>query len=162
MASTYTPIATSTLGSAAASVTFSSISSAYTDLVIVCNAKSASTPTIRLEFNSDTGSNYSSTILYGDGSSAGSVRVTNETSMNIGGVVPEFGTAVININNYSNATTYKTAISKYATVSGTYSEVGAKVGLWRSTAAISTIKISTASSTFSTGSMFTIYGITAA
>jgi hypothetical protein len=31
---TYTPLATQTLGSAAASVTFSSISGAYTDLVV--------------------------------------------------------------------------------------------------------------------------------
>jgi len=159
---TYTPIQTTTLGSAQASYTFSSIPSTYTDLIIVCNAKSAGTPTIRLGFNSDTGSNYSSTILYGDGSSAGSVRVSNETSMNIGGVVTEFGTTIINVMNYSNSTTYKTVIGDYRMVSAAYGEAGAKVGLWRNTAAISSITISTASSTFSIGSTFTLYGITAA
>ena len=39
---TYEPIETQTLDSAAASVTFSSISGSYTDLVLVINAASAS------------------------------------------------------------------------------------------------------------------------
>jgi hypothetical protein len=42
MAITYEPIATTTLGTAAASVTFSSISGAYTDLVLVCNGNKSS------------------------------------------------------------------------------------------------------------------------
>ena len=159
---TYEAIATQTLGSATSTVTFSSIPSTYTDLIIVVNAKSAGTPTIRLQFNSDTGSNYSSTILYGDGTSAGSVRVSNEASINIGAVVTEFGTTIIHVMNYSNSTTYKTALGDYRMTSSAYGEAGAKVGLWRSTSAISTIVISTASNTFSTGSSFSLYGIKAA
>jgi hypothetical protein len=160
MAKTYTPIATTTLTSAAASVTFSSISGAYTDLVLICNSRATSgTPTTRLQFNSDTGSNYSTTLIYGDGSSAGSVRVTNEASTNSGGLADEFGNTIINLNNYSNSTTYKTVISRYNFVAPAYSETGAKVSLWRNTAAITSILVFPASSTFLSGSTFTLYGI---
>ena len=58
--STYTPIATQTLGSAAASVTFSSIPQGYTDLVLVDNVKSASgagDSELDVRFNGDSGSN---------------------------------------------------------------------------------------------------------
>ena len=37
--STYTPLATNTLSSSSASITFSSISGSYTDLVLVMNRK---------------------------------------------------------------------------------------------------------------------------
>jgi hypothetical protein len=50
---TYTPLATQTLGSAAASVTFSSISGAYTDLVLVLNIKSTSSNYPTMILNSD-------------------------------------------------------------------------------------------------------------
>jgi hypothetical protein len=45
MAITYEPIATTTLGSAAASVTFSSISGSYTDLVLVVTGIGATVTT---------------------------------------------------------------------------------------------------------------------
>lgn len=161
--STYTPLATQTLGSAAASVTFSSISGSYTDLVLVCNSKLTTSNTqIRLQFNGDTASNYSVTLIYGDGTSAGSVRTSNATSANIGGLADEFGTTVINLNNYSNSTTYKTAIARYNFVAPSYSETGAKVCLWRSTSAITSILVFPTTSTFTTGSTFSLYGIAAA
>jgi hypothetical protein len=159
---TYVALATNTLSSATASVTFSSISGAYTDLVLITNVKATSgTPTIRMQFNSDTGSNYSTTLIYGDGSSAGSVRVTNEASTNSGGLANEFGNTIFNLNNYSNSTTYKTILTRYNFI-GSYSETGAKVSLWRNTAAITSILVFPASSTFASGSTFTLYGIAAA
>ena len=73
MAVTYTPITSNTLTSATASVTFSSISGTYTDLVLVVSAQSASTNVdLAMRFNSDSGTNYSNTRLYGTGSAAGS------------------------------------------------------------------------------------------
>ena len=72
MANTLIPIQTYTLSATTASVTFSSISGAYTDLVLVCNSKLTTSNTqIRLQFNGDTASNYSTIILYGDGASPG-------------------------------------------------------------------------------------------
>ena len=64
MPNTYEPIATNTLGSAASSVTFSSIPSTYTDLIVVMNyANSTGLADVFFRFNGDTGSNYSDTIL---------------------------------------------------------------------------------------------------
>ena len=66
--STYTPLSTTTLGSAQATVTFSSISGSYTDLVLVMNTIGTSAGgDVQVQFNSDTASNYSCTILYGTG-----------------------------------------------------------------------------------------------
>jgi hypothetical protein len=77
MAITYEPIATTTLSSAAATITFSSISSAYTDLRLVFVGTSvANSNNCIVTFNSDTGFNYSQTALYGTGATAGSSRQT--------------------------------------------------------------------------------------
>ena len=163
MATTYTPIATTTLGSAQASVTFSSISGSYTDLVLVVNGQAATSQQIALQFNSDTGSNYSVTALYGDGTSAASGRTTSQTAMF--GAFGWFGngtqsTSIIQIQNYSNTTTYKTAIGR-GNLSSNYVHAG--VGLWRSTSAITSIYIYVNGGyNWTSGTTFTLYGITAA
>jgi hypothetical protein len=61
---TYVAIAEQTLGTAAASVTFSSIPGTYTDLVLVLSVQDASGNTFALQFNGDTSTNYS-TVLTG-------------------------------------------------------------------------------------------------
>jgi len=158
--STYTPIATTTLGSAAATVTFSSISGSYTDLILVADTQNASgADNFLLNFNSDTGSNYSVTRLNGNGTSASSSRATNQTVLQCGEVNSTRSTTIVHIMNYSNSTTYKTTITRQNTASAS---VAANVNLWRSTAAITSILISTSSYNFSAGSQFTLYGIQAA
>jgi len=161
--STYTPIATTTLGSAQATVTFSSISGSYTDLVlIVQNSNSAGINSISLNFNSDTSSNYSMTFISGDGSTASSGRETSQTKLNVGGTSTDMGNVTIcNIMNYSNATTYKSTVSRSGWTG--YALIRAFAGLWRSTSAITQIDIKVISgANFNTGSTFTLYGIAAA
>ena len=162
--STYTPLATNTLGSATSSVTFSSISGSYTDLFIVINSGStASGQDIRCRFNSDSGSNYSLTYVTGNGSAASSGRSSSQTSMPLdyngylsGSIAT---TTIINCMNYSNTTTYKTILGRFNTAAfGT----DMAVGLWRSTSAITSIEFLTSASTFLSGSTFTLYGIAAA
>jgi hypothetical protein len=161
MPNTYTELRQTLVGTATSSVTLDLTGiSGYTDLALVCNAKvTTGTPTIRLQFNSDTGNNYSATILYGDGSAAGSVRVSNQASINQGLCTTEFGTTQIHLMNYSNATTNKTTLCDYRNIGPTYGEAGAITGLWRNTAAITSITIFPASSTFAVGSTFSLYGI---
>lgn len=164
---TYTQIASTTLGSSAASVTFSSIPSTYTDLVIVSFAANTAVNAngMGIRFNSDTATNYSKTYLYGDGTSAVSGRGTSQTNISISNLPISssgaFATTVTNIQNYSNATTYKTVLSRGGGAN-TGNLVIAYVGLWRSTAAISTIDLINDSGSFITGSTFNLYGITAA
>ena len=80
--STYSTIATTTLASAAASYTFSSIPTTYTDLILVLNGSFDTFNNVRFQVGNgsvDTGSNYSATRLLGDGSAASSDRISNTT-----------------------------------------------------------------------------------
>ena len=162
MALTYEPISSTTLGSDTASVTFSSISGSYTDLVLIISAKNTGGSGYNLygRFNSDTGTNYSTTYLGGNGSSAFSGRDSSQSQMRFGftnnsNMQPQ----IIHIQNYSNTTTNKTTLVRgNDSGSGTY----AIVNLWRSTAAINTIYLyQELSANFVSGSTFTLYGVKA-
>ena len=158
--STYTPIATTTLGSAAASYTFSSIPSTYTDLVLVY-AGTGDNGDLYLQFNGDTGANYSVTNLYGNGTSAGSNRGSNNSVSYVPGLIrsTQPSSPITHIMNYANTTTYKTFIARAG--SADY-EVMARVGLWRSTAAITSIAIKNTGGNLNSGSVITLYGIASA
>jgi len=157
MPSTYTPIATTTLGSNAGSVTFSSVPSIYTDIIAVCNINLSGGSTIYTQVNGDNGNNYSKTSLEGDGSTASSSRNSNINSPLFGysGSTTNPNNCIINYMNYANTTTNKTIIGR-----GNASDyLVASVALWRNTAAINEIKIL---GSFATGSTFSIYGVKSA
>lgn len=158
---TYEPIATTTLGSAQASVTFNSFSG-YTDLFLVVNATSTANNNMDLRFNSDSASNYSRTVVLGDGSTASSNRASSQTFIRCtsdGIISTGSSMQTVNIMNYANSTTYKTTIGRANNAAfGT----DAIVGLWRSTAAITSLTLTLSTNNFSAGSTFTLYGIAAA
>jgi hypothetical protein len=165
---TYTPIARTTLSSAAASVTFSSISGSYTDLILVATGTvSGNTYGGWLQFNSDTGTNYSWTNISGNGTTASSGRnssIANTSNWYIGPANGWSNTSqnnvVLHIFNYANTTTNKTWLSRTANPANA---TEATVGLWRSTAAITSITLGVQSSlNYNSGSTFTLYGILAA
>lgn len=166
MATTYEPIATTTLGSATNSITFSSISQSYTDLVLVCNglANTASSFDIQVGNGSvDTGANYSILLLAGDGTSASGYRESNTTACQQMGIVYTTPmNSIIHFINYSNASgsTYKTLVSRNNNTG--FRGAASTIGLWRSTAAISAIKIGTGGANMSIGFTATLYGIKAA
>jgi hypothetical protein len=163
MAITYEPIATTTLTTSASSVTFSSIGSGYTDLVLVINAAASTLANTGLRFNSDSGSNYSSTILAGDGSAAGSFRYSNATygQINYYGYLEttRIVNQVVHIMNYSNSTTYKSYLGR---ANNTSNGTDATVGIWRNTNAITSVSFVLNTGTISSGSTFSLYGIAAA
>ena len=169
MPATYEPIASTTLGSNTGVVEFSSIPSTYTDLILVGLTGAASgTPSLRVRFNTDTGSNYSGTVLGGNGSSATSARDSSQTSGYGGSRLTEMSTAVentitIHIQSYANTNVFKTWL--YA-AAGPAKNVERGVGLWRSTSAIDTVKLSLGGSfpTVDTlsGTTWSLYGIKAA
>lgn len=159
--STYTPLASITLSAAASSVTFSGIPQTYTDLVLVLAGAQNTAGSNYIELNSDTGTNYSYTFMYGDGTSAASSRDSSKGPSQ-GGILFYFGTdqnnAILNFQNYSNTTTYKTILSR----SNGSGYTSARVGLWRSTSAITQIKVYAGSTnTFNSGTTFNLYGIDA-
>ena len=165
MAKTYEPIATHTIATAVSSYTFSSIPSTYTDLVIVLNGgntRADTSDSLTIRFNGDTGSNYSNTNLEGNGSAASSSRNSSATTMRIADVAANSSglgsVAIINILNYSNTTTYKTALGR-GNVANAY--VSARVGLWRSTSAITSVILlaQEGAANWAVGTTFTLYGI---
>ena len=164
--STYEPIATTSPTTSPTEIIFSSIPSTYTDLVLILCGKSSGANNVYVHVNSDTGNNYSYTTLTGDGSTAASYRNSNISS----GLLLDYTSYPNNTNNdiiiahflnYSNSTTFKTCISRGSNASF---GVDANVSLWRSTSAITNLKIRLGggSATWSTGTIATLYGIAAA
>ena len=111
---TYDQIFTTTLTTAVASVTISSIPSAYTDLVMVFNGSASATDSLYTRFNGDTATNYSSTVLYGNGTTALSDKRLSFNAAIIfdGGSTTTQHNNILHLMNYSNTTTYKTGISR--------------------------------------------------
>jgi hypothetical protein len=66
--------------------------------------------------------------------------------------------SIINIQNYSNSTTYKTVLARSNNAA---TGTDATVALWRSTSAITSIDYYLNSGSWATGSTFTLYGIKA-
>jgi hypothetical protein len=162
---TYVALQKTTLTSTAATVTLSSIPQGYTDLVLVMSPLRDATSGgyITAQFNSDSASNYSNTAMYGTGTTSLSSRTTSQTFCYINWSLSTLSTTepnaiIASFQNYSNTTTNKTYISRANAAS---TGVDAIVGLWRNTAAISTIAISRTTGSFASGSTFSLYGIAA-
>jgi hypothetical protein len=160
--STEVAIATTTLGSAASSITFSSIPSTYTDLRIVIVPTAASNANFGFRFNSDSGSNYSRTRLAADGTSVTSSVNSNQTELQITnsfsiGTTPTLRT--LDIFSYAGSA-YKTILfGENADLNGS-GGLNRQVGLWRSTSAITSINFfAQGAVNFAAGTTATLYGI---
>lgn len=165
---TYEPLATTTLGSSAATINFNSISGAYNDLIIVLSGVSTSSNNVFGRFNSDTGTNYSVTRLSGSGSAVFSDRSANQnylTLSNYGWPTTTTGehNMFIQVMNYSNPNIFKTVINRSNRANA---GVDVIANSWRSTAVITSISLSTngfsGATQWSSGTTATLYGIAAA
>lgn len=160
---TYTPLANITLGSSAASVTFSSISQAYRDLVLVASVSSSSaTGYMKMRVNSDTGSTYNEVIMSGDGTTARSGSGASGTSFDLQywGQVSASSRQQMKADflDYSTTDKHKTILhrgdnSAYATEAMAFR--------WASTSAITAIQVYTVGFDFAIGSTFALYGVAA-
>lgn len=159
---TYEPIATTTLGSAQSSVTFSSISSSYTDIVVVIDGTATTSfGQLQMRINGDTGTTYSTAYFWGTGSAAVSDRDSNISGgMNPGFIGTGQGNNIFHIQNYANTTNNKVVIAR-SSVPG--NRVAITTNLWRSTSAITEVRFNIlGGDTFASGTTFTLYGIAAA
>jgi hypothetical protein len=162
---TYVALGLTTVSSATSSVTINlSGISGYKDLVLVGNAKAANNASLALQFNGDTGSNYSYQVIDGDGTTAAGNRQSNTAAIQaIGwsiamGSTTNWSCFTANIMNYSNSSTFKPVLIRSAAVN-TSNAMGTDLfsGVWRNTAAITSITV--LGNTISAGSTFAIYGI---
>jgi hypothetical protein len=166
----YESIATVTVGSGGSlSITFSSIVGTYKHLQIRGIAKYLNTAggSMRLQFNSDTGSNYSYHYLSGDGASASAGAGTSGTFIapSIGQQdTGQFTASVIDILDYSNTNKYKTSRILSGLDKNGSGSMQLSSGLWMSTSAITSITLTPQSNTTPTNqfeqySSFALYGI---
>jgi len=165
---TYVALDKVTVGTATPSITFSSIPSTYTDLIIVANFNTATgNQSTNITFNGDTGSDYSWTYLLGNGTTASSSRGSSDNRIYNGSSATATSgnttNSIIQVQNYANTTTYKTIISR-SNAADYFAQ--ATVGLWRgstgsATQAITSITLTCPSYNYIAGSTFSLYGITA-
>jgi hypothetical protein len=165
MATTYSLIASSTVGSGgASSITFSSIPSTFTDLLVKISTKT-SFDWLACEFNNSGGTAYDQFYVRGDGSNTSSGNQDNQaaayatiTGQNV--TANTFGNAELYIPNYTS--------SKYKSILGdgiseanqTAAYVYLVSSLWENTAAITQIKLTKASGgNFDQYSTAYLYGI---
>jgi hypothetical protein len=163
-------IETKTLGTAAASIEFTSIPQTFTDLVILFSFRN-STDSYggSARFNGDTStSNYSSRRLFGNGTAPASDSNTSLGRFTFFGGVSSlatantFGNGSLYIPNYTSATAKSMSADTVSENNATLSYQVIDAGLWNQTAAITAVSIFPAagSTDMVAGSTFSLYGIT--
>lgn len=152
----YIALATTTLGSAAATVTFSSIPATYKDLVVVMGSRASAGQQANLRLNSSSASIYSEVVMLGFSGGAISytssgtsfTQILNNTSGD---------TTIINIMDYSATNKHKTVLMR---TNSSGASTMAQAGRWASTDAINTVSLEMqGGATFSIGSVLSLYGV---
>jgi hypothetical protein len=163
MANTYTLIASSTVGSGgAATITFSSIASTYTDLKVVVSGRNStsSTSDLILKFNGSS-SGYTQKYIIGTGVSAvsGSQTYGQIGIMAGNSTANTFATNETYIPNYASSN-YKSFSSDDAYENNaTQAYASFWANLWSNTAAITSIELSSGTGNFVQYSTAYLYGI---
>lgn len=166
MTVTYDCIATTTTSGNATTITFSSIPSTYTDLILIYNGGLSGFDFLYSRYNGDTGSNYSGSALFGQGTSVGGHRYSSQTYNNLIGWGIGQGTALTSIGaihflDYANTTKFKSIMARNANPESGGGNSN-EVHLWRSTSAINSISLTGVNSrTMTNGSTFALYGVKA-
>jgi hypothetical protein len=158
----YESIATVTVGSGgSSSIDFTSIPSTYTHLQIRAIGIGTGFAYSYLGFNSDTATNYSYHQLSGDGataSSAGGASTTLIYALQGASSATFPASGVIDILDYTDTNKYKTVRVLAGYDKNGTGEMYFRSGNWRSTSAITSIKLSPNTS-FAQYSSFALYGI---
>ena len=171
--SSYESIASATGTGSAGNIVFNSIPGTYSALQIRANARdtyndgSSILLDLQMQFNGDTGSNYTKHFLTGNGSSASASGGTSRTTMEVAALPSATATTsmmsgvLINIQDYASTTKYKT-VRSFSGMDGnaanTQYVVTLRSNLWLSTSAITSITLIPATA-FTTSTTFALYGI---
>lgn len=163
MPATFEPIATTTLSSAASTITFSSIPNTYTDLRLVLTGSFSASTKSTITFNSTTGSStaYSQTLLNGNGSSASSGRYTSQPEIIAGEFAPTTNSLFMvawDIFSYAGSTN-KTILGEFSGDQNGSGSTSRVVALYRSTSAVTTITLGRSTGNYNAGTTATLYGI---
>lgn len=160
---TYKPIANVTLGSSASSVTFSSISQAYRDLILIATGTGTGNVNLCARFNGDSGGNYYDVYGYGTGSSSVSSYDNAFDKFNISAAAywstSNPATTTLQLFDYSATDKHKVGLSRSNNANVA---VDMQAARWANTAAVTSLSVvpSNANS-FAAGSTFALYGVAA-
>jgi hypothetical protein len=166
----YVDISFQTLGSAAASVTFTDIPAAYQDLRLEILARgdtSATNVAALMTLNGDTGTNYRTQINRANNATASVSASVSATPPSIAsltaatGPTDRAGRATLHLPHYADTTFHKSGYSlnyhlRGTTTAGNYLDYYA--WWWDSTDAIDEIVLTASAGNFAAGSRFRLYG----
>ena len=148
-------------------ITFNNIPQTFQDLYLVVYGRSTHSSLDGLHI-AVSGSNHSTTELWGDGSSATSARLTGQGAWVARVGLPAanatsgiFGAAYCHILNYANTTTNKTALIRTAADTNGAGATELAVGLWSSTSAITTLQVGARNGSLLAGTTAALYGVKA-
>jgi hypothetical protein len=158
---TYIALATITLGSSASTVTFSSIPATYRDLVLVAQHKVTGAGETDVQFNADTGNNYTTVTMRG-GASASVFSATYTANgikpqNSVGGSTSTNDFFQLEIMDYSATDKHKTSLLRSGNASSAF--VQNHNVRWANTAAITSVKCTATGTSYASGSTFSLYGI---
>jgi hypothetical protein len=160
MALTYEPIASTTLGTGAATIDLASIPTTYTDLKIIFTGITASGDTLEMRFNNNSNANYSRVRVSGDGSATATGRNAVQTRFSIGDIYstqPFF--IECDVMGYAGSNR-KTMLYTHSLDRNGNGEIIKGACLWNATAAITEVNFFTASANnFNAGTTISVYGI---
>ena len=173
----YDLLETEILTGSQSSVTFSNLNSTYgadyqhlqLRMVTRDNRAISGTNNIRLQVNSDSGSNYADHGLYGNGSSVLSYANTSQSQFNALSINPSnsdtadaFGAAVVDFLDCFETSKYLTIRSLSGVTVAAGSTIRLSSSVWMNTNALDTLLIYPSSASFVTGSRFSLYGLRSA
>jgi hypothetical protein len=167
----YQLIETVALTSSASSIEFTSVPQDGVDLLLKVSLRHSGFGTAGsagLQFNADTGSNYSTRRLQGTGSTTQSNTQTAETYMNFFGAggsttADTFNNAHAYIANYTSSSTKAVSVDLVIENNATASLQVIQAGSYTGTSALSSLKvfITSGTSQFVSGSTASLYKVTA-
>jgi hypothetical protein len=156
-------IATATGTGSSGTITFSSIPSTYASLHIRMFSKDSSNNQNGIRFNSDSGSNYATHWLLGDGSTASAAALTSTNRVSyIGqsvGTTSIGGVSIIDVHDYASSTKNKTVRALTGWDTNGSGEIRLTSGLWLNTAAVTSLSIINLGDNFATSTVISLYGI---
>jgi len=161
--SSYESIASSSPTSGS-SISFNSIAGTYASLQIrMFGFDNGGGGRFAMQFNSDTGTNYTRHVLSGNGSTVGAAGNTLRTFCQLSSFYSNpsstYGYGIItDIHDYASSTKYKTVRTLSGQDLNGSGEITMYSNLWLNTNAITSITIST-DGTFSSGTTISLYGI---
>ena len=156
-------IESKTLGTAAASIEFTSIPQTFTDLVLLGSARNTATAadTILFSFNSST-TGFTSRYLQGTGATSQTGTLDRFAANTVGGTDTSntFSNFQIYIPNYAGSTNKSYSTDTVTENNSTTSFQTLIAGLWSNTSAITSITLGSNSGNLAIGTIISLYGIT--